>query len=458
MPSPHLRFYGGAAGALLPIFVFLAGVAWLALGGAPDERGFWPVLVAALGCGLILARDRAAWCEVVLAGMSQRLVALMILAWLLAGILAELLAASGLVDALVAVADRAHLGGGGFVLAAFLASSVLSTAIGTSLGTLILTVPLLYPAGTALGGEPVMLAGALLAGATFGDNISPVSDTTIASASTQGAEMGQVVRTRLRYALPAAAIAALVYGFAGGAAQSSSFYDEALLPALEPSALLMLLVPALIVGLLLLGRHLVEGLLLGTLAAALLGIALGRFGRTELIFLDRDNFIARGLLSAGLERGVGISIFTLLLMGLVATLTATDFADKLFAATEERANSPRSAEGWIAVVTSIVVLLTTHAAVTLLAVGPFARRIGEAQAVVATRRANLLDLVVSIWPFLLPWFIPTILAAGLTAGTSAAPRLGALEIGLHNVHSWALLAILLVAITTGWGRGARQTG
>ena len=51
-----IRFRGGAAGAVAPFLLFVAGVAWLGLSGAPDERGFWPVLLAALTLAMLLAR------------------------------------------------------------------------------------------------------------------------------------------------------------------------------------------------------------------------------------------------------------------------------------------------------------------------------------------------------------------------------------------------------------------
>ncbi|MFP5379012.1 MAG: sodium:proton antiporter, partial [Vicinamibacteria bacterium] len=70
------------------------------------------------------------------------------------------------------------------------------------------------------------------------------------------------------------------------------------------------------------------------------------------------------------------------------------------------------------------------------------------------RRANLLDIAVCIWPFLLPYCLPTILAANATAAglDAGLPRLAPLTAGLHNVYSWALLVVLVVAVTTGAGR------
>jgi Na+/H+ antiporter NhaC len=449
--SPALAFHGGTAGALAPFVAFVAGVAWLALSGAPEERGLWPVLLAAIALGLALARDRRRYADVLVAGMAQPLVGLMILAWILAGVIGTLLNASGLVAALVELARGAGLTGGAYVAAAFVICAVLSTATGTSLGTLILCAPLLYPATAALGASPAVLMGAILGGATFGDNVSPVSDTTIASAGTQGAEIGDVVRSRLRYALPAAAFALTCAVLFGGTEAPSA---TAAVAAPSARALLMLLVPAGAIALLLRGKHLLEGLFFGAAGAAFLGWALGLLAPADLLHIEVENYAARGLVVDGIERALGISIFTILLMGLVAGLEAARLTTRLLDAVERRARSPRGAEAWTFAVTSVAVLLTTHSVVALLSVGGFAKRVGEPYGISPARRANLLDVTVCTYPFLLPYCIPTILAASITAAGAEAglPRLDALTIGLVNFHSWGLLAVLLFAIATGWGR------
>ncbi|MXV94751.1 MAG: hypothetical protein F4Z92_02495, partial [Gemmatimonadetes bacterium] len=100
-PSTPLRFRFGLAGASVPVLVFAAGAAWLGFSGAPDERGLWPVLIAALGTGLVLARSASDYSAAAIRGMSRRIVMLMVMAWLLAGIFSVLLRQAGLVDALV---------------------------------------------------------------------------------------------------------------------------------------------------------------------------------------------------------------------------------------------------------------------------------------------------------------------------------------------------------------------
>jgi Na+/H+ antiporter NhaC len=216
----------------------------------------------------------------------------------------------------------------------------------------------------------------------------------------------------------------------------------------------MLLAPVVVVALLIHKRHLLEGLLTGILFATLLGLALGLLEPSQILHLDLDNFTARGLVIDGMERGIGVSIFTILLVGLVTGLEASGVLGRLIDATGGRAKSIRGAELWIFVTVSLAVLLTTHSVVAILAVGRFTREAGERFRLSPYRRANLLDTTVCTYPFIVPYCIPTVLAASMTAAGEAAglPRLSPLTIGLVNFHSWALLAVVLLAVFTGYGR------
>jgi Na+/H+ antiporter NhaC len=455
-----LTFHGGLAGALAPFAAFLGGVAVLAINGAPDEKGFWPILLGALTLGLLLAKDRARFSEAMLDGMSQRVVMVMLCAWLFAGVLGTILGASGFIGALAWLARSAHLTGGAYVGAAFVACALVSTATGTSFGTILLAGPLLYPAGGPAGAAPAVLMGAILAGATFGDSISPVSDTTIASSGSQDADIGGTVRSRLRYVLPAGLIALIASVALGARGEIAAVDLSTAAGGARPVALLMLLAPALVIGMLLRQRHLIESLLVGCALAAVMAVALGLIEPGALLHVAPGTFGATGLVVDGMQRAVGVSIFTLLLVALVGTLQATDALDRLIRAAEGRARSARMAELWIVAVVSGAVLITTHSVVAILAVGPFAKQTGQRFGLSRYRRANLLDMTVCTWPFLLPWFLPTILAASASAGGEAMgmPPQTALSIGLHNTYAWALVAAVLLAVITGVGRRWESDG
>jgi len=458
MPNSALVMRGGLAGALAPFVIFLGGVGWLALMGAPDERGFWPILLAAIATGLALARDRHRYCDSLLAGMAQPIVMLMIMAWLLAGVLSTLLGASGFVEALIWLARAAGVSGGTYVAAAFVVCCLVATSTGTSFGTIIIGGPLLYPAGAATGADPAMLIGAILGGATFGDSISPISDTTIASAGTQGADIAGTVRARLKYVLPAALVALVVYALAGGNAGAAAAGPMAATGG-SPHGLPMILVPVIVIAMLLRRRHLVESLMAGGAFAIALGLGLGLLRADQLLRFEPGSFTARSLIIDGLERGVGVSVFTLLLVGLVAAFQATGALSRLVTAGGAATGAMR-AESWIVATVSAAVLLTTHSVVAILAVGPFAATTGTRAGLGRYRRANLLDLTVCTWPFLFPYFLPTILSSNATQSGVALgmPRVSAFEAGFHNFYSWALVVIIILAVTTGFGRSEGPRG
>jgi Na+/H+ antiporter NhaC len=159
-----------------------------------------------------------------------------------------------------------------------------------------------------------------------------------------------------------------------------------------------------------------------------------------------------------MQRAVGVIVFTLLLVALVGTVQATDLLERLVAWAEGRARTPRTASAWIVAVVSGAVLLTTHSVVAILATGEFARRTGERCAVDGYRRANLLDLTVCTWPFVLPYFLPTILAASATQGGAAhgMPVLGAWEVGRYNFYAWAVAGVVAWMVVGGRVNGARR--
>jgi Na+/H+ antiporter NhaC len=387
--------------------------------------------------------------------MSRPIVLLMILAWLLSGVLASFINASGFVEALVWGARTLGVEGGGFAVASFLICCLVSTATGTSLGTMILCAPLLYPAAAGLATEPVVLMGAIIGGATFGDNISPVSDTTIASASTQGADIGGVVRSRLKYAIPAAILAIVVYASVGGGT-SAVAGDSVSSGGLR--GLAMVIAPIVVVALLVARRPLLEGLLSGIIVAAGIGLVLGLIRVDQIIFIDIERHSARGLVIDGMERGIGISVFTILLSGLVAGIEASGILNRIVDVSSRRIASQRGVEMWIFSTVSMAVLLTTHSVVALLSVGGYAKRLGEKFGLDRYRRANLLDLTVCTYPFIVPYCIPTVLASSTTSSGAAAglPHLAPLQIGLMNFHSWALLLVTVVSIATGYGRSTSR--
>lgn len=447
-----LLFRGGYWGALAPFLLFILGVIWLALSGAPDERGFWPIILLALSAGLFLAKDRQQYSAVVLEGMSQPIVMIMITAWLLASCIGVLMTETGFIEALTWLARQLQLAGAGFVAAAFIICCVVALSTGSSFATILICGPVLYPAGGLLGAPLPVLAGAIIGGATFGDFFAPISDTTIASALSQKATIGPTVRSRIRYAIPAALLALAAYFVLAWLAPDSTLQGDGNLEG-SVLGLPMLLVPALIIYLFLKGNHLMQGLLTGLVFGIALSLILGLLDPARLLSIDSENFTARSFLIDGINRSVGISFFTILLMGMVETLKRSGLMQQLLALAGR--NSPNSArtETWIAASTSVAVLLTTHSIVAILSIAELAEETGGKMGVPPIRRANIMSLVVCVFPFILPYMIPVMLMANTTQSGAAygLEAVRPLQAGMYNFMAWALL-LMLLGVLLGYGR------
>ena len=449
-----LSYYGGWFGALLPFLIFITGVVSIALAGAPDERGFWPVLLLALAVGLLLAKDKSAFSQVVIEGMSQSIVMIMIMAWMLASIIGVLMSSTGFVEALTWVSGQLNLSGNGFVITAFIICCIVSLSTGSSFATILICGPILYPSGGLLGASTEVLAGAILAGATFGDFIAPISDTTIASALSQQTAIGPTVRSRVKYILPALFLALIGYYLISSSVFESESIKETQKLSGNPNGLPMLLVPVFIVILFLRGKHLLHGLLMGLVFGILLGLVLGLLPLDRLFSLDLENFTAKSLVIDGINRAVGISFFTILLMGLVASVKASGMVDLLVTFASQKSKNITQAEGWIAGVVGGAVLLTTHSIVAILMVSEFVNKTGKEKSISPIRRANLLSIIVCVFPFLLPYFIPVILMANTTLSGEeyGVPPVSPLQAGMYNFIAWALLMVALISILFGYGR------
>jgi len=402
-----LSFYGGIFGAIFPFLIFVAGVIFIALSGAPDERGFWPVLFLALGISLLLAKDKNQFSQTVINGMSEPIVMIMITAWILASTIGVLMTITGFVEALTWLASQLNLGGVGFVISTFIICCIVSLSTGSSFATILICSPILYPSGGLVGAHLPTLAGAIIGGATFGDFFAPISDTTIASALSQKAKIGPTVRSRLKYIIPAVILALIGYFLSATFATNATTTTSHQLVG-NPKGLPMLLVPALIIFLFLKGKHLLHGLLLGLMFGVVLGLVLG--------LLPLENQLV-------------------------------EFAKK-------RSQTQKHAEGWIAGTVGAAVLLTTHSVVAILMVSQFANKTGERMHILPQRRANILSLVVCVFPFLLPYFIPVILMANTTSSGAEfdIPAVTPLEAGMYNFVAWGLLLMTLLTLLFGYGR------
>ena len=455
-----LDMYGGLLGGMIPLFVLIIGLVWLSVAGRGGTKPFWACAWIALTVGLFLARKKEDYCLAAMRGIGDKTGIVIVTAWLFAGVFGKLMAAGGLVNGLLWLGMTTGAQGSLFVCLVFLAAMLFSLGTGTSTGTCIALAPVLYPAGVFLGADPAMCGLAILSGAAFGDNLAPISDTTIVSAYTQGASMRDVVRSRFPLAITAAAIAFVVFFLFGGKGSAASMPQiEAIL---DPKGTLMLLALAVVVISALSGRHIIESLIYGNVTAAVIGILIGNIVPTDIFGIPAKSGGSTGIVQSGIDSVVGAIIFAILILAVTQILVECGIMSRVLeVAHKSFVKTVRQAELFIIGVTILASIPISANAPAELLVGPsLVRPTGEKFGLAPARRANLMDCAVCTVFFILPWHIAV--AAWYSAVQSAAESYGiaapSISAALYNPYSWTLLAVILFSAFTGWNRKFARPG
>lgn len=448
-----LEFYGGKGMVFLPFILAIIGLIYIASKNANIPE-YWAVFILPIIIGLLFAKNWKAYSEAIVRGIQDKLVAIMVIALMLAGINGALLTHSGVINSLTIYTAKAHLTGNWYLLVTLLLTALVSFATGTSLGTMFAIGPIIYPVGYLLGANPAMLIGAIISGAAFGDNLAPVSDTTIASATTQGMDIGGVVRTRLKYSLLALGISAILYIVLGGSGAIIGGASKYITATPNPITLWMLLIPTVIVVTALMGKHLFTALSLGVITGIVVGLITGIFKPSDIISVPKP-FGAGGVIVAGLNNSISTVFFVLIIFPLVNILREGGGMDMLENFFAKIVKGPKGAETAIAATEITLNVATGVNTVAIVATGDLANRLGKRYGISGYRRANLLDCSGATLNYTLPYMVPVLVGAslstmeGLPAG---APAVSPLIVGLHEFYPWVMLAVLIFAIAAGYGR------
>ncbi|MCG8471184.1 MAG: hypothetical protein MI742_04940 [Desulfobacterales bacterium] len=450
----RLELYGGIWGGFVPLVVLVGGLIWLSVAGMGGTKPFWACGWLAIVAGLFFAKDKKDYCQAIMRGIGDKTGIVIVTAWLFAGVFGKLMVAGGLVKGLLWLGISTGAQGSIFALCVFVAAMLFALGTGTSTGTCIALTPVLYPAGYYLGADPAFLAVAILSGAAFGDNLAPISDTTIVSAFTQGADMRDVVRSRFPLAMAASAITAVVLLVFGGGGSVASLPD--LQAQLDPTGAFMLVALAVVVISALSGRHIIESLIYGNISAAIIGIATGNMALTDIFGIPSKRGISTGIIQNGINGVVGAIMFALLILAVTQVLVESGIMGRILKFAEKFIiNTVRQAELSIIGVTILASIPISANAPAELLVGPsLVKPIGAKFGLAPARKANLMDCAVCTVFFMLPWHI--VVAVWYAAVVSSAEAFGItappITTALYNPYSLSLLAVLIFSAITGWNR------
>ncbi|MCK5740060.1 Na+/H+ antiporter NhaC family protein [bacterium] len=467
--EPKLKFRLGVFGATVPMIFFVVWAISMSIGmGGAGETTRYLILGSILGLvvGLFLSKSKwADYCETIFEGMSQPVGVVAIVCWLWAGMFAEVLKSGHLVEGLVWLGEIIGVSSPIFVVATFLLAAVFASAVGTGYGTVIAFSTIMFPAGLALGCDPILLLGAILSGAAFGDNLAPVSDTTIVSAVTQETDVPGVVRSRFKYAITAGVPSAILFFIAGNFRSMSPEKTIEIRAGLEqigvalqqpePLGLLLLIPFALVIFLALRGNHIIVSLTWGIITASILMIVAGLGTFEDIFTMDvTDTARAGGALIRGIVGYIDMAVLILMIVaaGYIMQAGGALEAIKSWILIRVKDNVSRAEVAIWAAVASLNMFITVNTAAEI-AAAPFVKEVGQSFKIHPYRRANFLDAITSAFGYIFPW------SGGVLIGIKTLQEnFGEVLTVAHTqvwpfvFHGWLLMLVMLFAAITGFGR------
>lgn len=460
--SEKLEFYGGEWVSFLPFVTFIVQIILTTfIWGSTSNGALWVPAFSSLILSFFFAKDKKLYSETIIKGMSSKNAIIPIVCWIFAGVFATILRASGLANGIAGVAASIGIKGTFFIIISFIACAIFATATGTGFGTIAAGMGVLYPAGIALGAHPALLAGAIISGGAFGDNLAPVSDTTICSATSQGVDVPGVVRSRLKYAIAAAVLVIIGIVIIGSGYEGSA--TSSVVIEYNPRTLLMLIPVAITIWIAIKSGDIIIATTIGTVLASATAVFAGLldFVQKDPVNIGRDALIrvsgtgldrtVDGVIYSGINGMIQVIMLALLLFASIEIMKAGHGDIRLLEVLGKVAKTPRGAEFVISGMIIILSSLMGLNAPAILTVGAsFAKPLSEKYGISPYRTANLLDAQSNTLVYSLPWTPAIIYTIGF-AKDSAIP-LTATQIAPYVLYSYAMLAVMFVTIIFGIGR------
>lgn len=376
--------------ALLPFLVFV--IIFLGSGIILDDFYAFPASVAAL-CGVISAflLPKASFQEKLkffMKGCGEESIITMCIIYLLAGAFSAVSKATGSIDAVVFFGSQ-YFSAQYIPLGVFLMASFLSVSAGTSVGTIVALTPIVMGFAENTQTDINVVAASLLCGAMFGDNLSFISDTTIAATQSLGCQMKDKFRTNIMIAFPAAVIAAVIFIFLGGNSSSSVLENQ-----VSGSPSIWLIVPyLLVIALSVLGVNVFLVLIVGVLISGIIGISTG-----SLSWLDFANKIYEGFL--GMNEIFLLALLTGGLAGIVENMGGITF---LLNKAKQMMRGQKSAYFGMGFLVSLIDAAIANNTIAIVLSGKVAQNITEKYNLSPKFSASVLDIFSCIVQGILPY-------------------------------------------------------
>lgn len=388
--------------ALLPIGVFL--IIFLGAGTITGDFYSMPAIVGfliALFVAFLQNRSMGfqTKIKVISEGLGEENIVTMCLIFLVAGAFSGAVKAAGGVESTVNL-GLSILPSNIAVVGLFLIGCFISVSMGTSMGTIAAMAPIGIGISEKTGIALPICIGAVVCGAMFGDNLSMISDTTIAAVRTQGCEMKDKFKENFFIVLPAAVITGIVFFLIAGGSAKQDFGD------LDYQIVRVLPYLVVLVGALI-GINVFVVLIAGTVLSLIVGVATGAMEVSTM-------FQAVG---EGVTGMYDITVISMIVACIVSLVKAHGGIQYILYVIKKRISGKKGGEFGISVLALLVDMCTANNTVAIVMAGPIAKEISEEFEVSPRRSASLLDIFASVGQGLIPYGAQLLSAAGLSALT-----------------------------------------
>lgn len=351
---------------------------------------------------------------------------LMILIFLLAGAFAELGKSIGAVQSTVNFA-LSYLSPKLLIAGLFLTACFISLSLGTSVGTVVALAPIAVGINESVPGTLGIGLGAVVGGSMFGDNLSMISDTTIAATRTQGVEMLDKFKVNFWIALPPAVATFLVYAFSGAVPDEAVFTGNLDYSFIKIVPYLFILAAAL------LGLHVIWVLVLGILITLAIGLFAGSI----------DFWSSLISMNSGMSSMFELSLICITIGGIVGLIRLYGGIDYILYHVSRLIKSPKGGELGIASLTAFVNAAIANNTITILIVGPLAKTIADKNEIDPKRSASILDTISCFVQGFLPYGAQ-VLAALAAAHQALSP--GDILVHLYYPYLLGLSTIAFILL------------
>lgn len=413
--------------ALIPLFIFIA--TFLGVGIWLDDFYAFPspiaVLIGIIAAFVLFKSSTEEKVNTLIAGCGESKIMTMCLIYLLAGAFAVVSKATGGVDAVVNLGinniDVAYFPLGIFLIAAFL-----STATGTSVGAIVAIGPIAVSLADKSGASLPLISGALLGGSMLGDNLSMISDTTIAATQSLGCKLKDKFKINLFIAFPAALITILVFFYLG----LNSEIVSVEIPKTDFNWITI--IPYLLVIVLAVsGLNVFSTLIIGTLLAGIIGYFSGNF--TLMTFVQK--------IYEGFTSMTEIFLLSMLSGGLAAMVDKAGGIDYVLYQVKKRIKSKKSAQTGIGALVGLTNLAIANNTVSIVITGGIAKEINDEYNLSAKKTATILDIFSCVIQGILPYGAQVLLILSFADG-----KINFLDLISNAWYHLFLLICTLVAI------------